>query len=128
MVCGDNPSATPKPIPRRLVRELCGREQGKRAVAITPRENLSFDIPRLIKRLDERGFKIDVRAKMGVTFRYDAEVTVSILSSGVAVVVGVPEEREALKIYHNLVAEEMDVDIERIDPGLPALLAEQPKT
>ncbi|MEE9586188.1 MAG: HesA/MoeB/ThiF family protein [Nitrososphaerales archaeon] len=128
LACGDDPSATPKPIPRRLVRELCGREQGKRALAITPRDNLNLDIQSLIEKLEGRNFKVDVKAKMGVTFRYNPEVTASILSSGVAVVVGVSEEREALRLYRDVVAGEMQVDPERIDPNFPALLAEPSKT
>ncbi|MFQ6134489.1 MAG: ThiF family adenylyltransferase [Nitrososphaerales archaeon] len=127
LVCGDTPSATPKPIPRRLIRELCGREQGKRSLAITPQENLNLDIQHLTERLEGRGFKIDVKAKMGVTFRYNPEVTVSILSSGVAVVVGVSEERESLRLYRDVVAEEMRVELERVDPRLPALLTESSK-
>ncbi len=123
LTCGDQPHETPRPIHRRLVRELCGREQGKRALAITPRENLNLDIQSLTKRLKSRDFTVEVAAKMGVTFRYNTEVTVSILSSGVAVVVGANEEIEALRIYSDVVAEEMQVDLNRVDPSLPTLLA-----
>ncbi|MCL4435633.1 MAG: HesA/MoeB/ThiF family protein [Thaumarchaeota archaeon] len=125
--CGDQPHQAPKPIHRRLVRELCGREQGKRALAITPRENLNLDIEDLTQRLKTRGFKIEVAAKMGVTFRYSPEVTVSILSSGVAVVVGAKEEIEALTIYSDVISEEMQVDLNRVDPSLPTLLAKPRK-
>lgn len=125
--CGDQPHQAPKPIHRRLVRELCGREQGKRALAITPRENLNLDIQNLTQRLKTRGFTIEVAAKMGVTFRYNPEVTVSILSSGVAVVVGVKEEIEALTIYSDVISEEMQVDLNRVDPSLPTLLAKPRK-
>jgi molybdopterin/thiamine biosynthesis adenylyltransferase len=122
--CGEKPAEAPKPIRRKLLRELCGREQGKRAIAITPRENLNLDIQGLTKKLKNRNFVIDVEARMGVTFHYDPEVTVSVLSSGVAVVVGVKDDHDALRIYRNIVVGEMSVNLEMVDPGLPQILAE----
>ncbi len=122
-VCGDRSSAPPKSIPRRLVKDLCGREQGKRVLAITPRDNLNLDVKGLTGKLERRGFKIDVRGRLGVTFHYNPEVKVSVLSSGVSIIVGVEEEREALKLYSNIVAEEMHVDLRRVDSSLPVLLA-----
>jgi len=123
-VCGDHPSSPPKPVRRRLIQDLCGREHGKRVFTITPKENLDLSISGLTKRLERRGFDVAVKAKMGLTFRYGSDISVSVLSSGVAIVVGAKLELDALKIYRDLVIDEMGVDAKRVDPTLPALLAQ----
>jgi len=123
LVCGDKKTASPKSIPRKLVKELCGREQGKRTLAITPRENLNLDIQSLIEKMKRKGFKIGVQGRLGVTFEYNSEVIVSILSSGGAVLVGINEDREALKVYNEIVVEVMGISQERVDPEISSLLA-----
>ncbi len=123
LVCGDKKIGAPKPIPRKLVKELCGREHGKRTIAITPKEDLKLDIQSLAEKMRKEGFKIGVQGKLGVTFHYDTEVTVSVLSSGGAVVVGINEDQEALKLYSDLVIESMGISQGRVDPKISALLA-----
>ena len=123
LTCGNKKTESPKSIPRKLVKELCGREHGKRTLTITPRENLNLDIQILTGKMKKKGFKISVQGRLGVTFNYDDEIIISILSSGIAVVVGVNEDQEALKLYNDLVVESMSINQERIDPEMSTLLA-----
>ncbi|MFC1755231.1 ThiF family adenylyltransferase [Thermoproteota archaeon] len=123
LVCGEDKSVAPKQIPRRLIQDLCGRDQGKMTYTITPRDNLKLNIDSLSEKMRVRGFKIGVQGKKGVTFDYDNKFTVSILESGVAIVVGVNEEQDALRLYHEVVAKEMGIEHDRIDSEISALLA-----
>ncbi len=123
LACGDKKTESPKSIPRKLVKELCGREHGKRTLAITPRENLNLDIQILTEKMKKKDFKISVQGRLGVTFNYDNEVIVSILSSGIAVIVGVNKDQEALKLYNDLVIESMGISQRRVDPEISTLLA-----
>jgi len=117
-VCGEKPASKPKPIERRLVRDLCGRDKGRRVLAVTPRENLNLDIRKLTEKIVKKGLAIEVKAKKGVTFHYDENVKISILSSGIAVIVGVSNDVEALRIYQETVVKEMNIPLERIDTVL----------
>lgn len=123
LVCGDDKSVSPKEIPRRLIQDLCGRNQGKMTYTITPRDNLNLDIESLAEKMRQRDFEIGVQGKKGVTFKDNNDVSVSILDSGVAIVVGINEERDALRLYHEIVVEEMGIEHERIDPEISALLS-----
>jgi hypothetical protein len=73
--------------------------------------------------MKKKGFKISVQGRLGVTFNYDNEVIVSILSSGIAVIVGVNKDQEALKLYNDLVIESMGISQRRVDPEISTLLA-----
>jgi len=123
LVCGEDKSVAPNQIPRRLIRDLCGRDQGKMTFTVTPQDNLNLDIVDLSKKMRYRGFKIGIQGKKGVTFNYDNKCNVSILESGVAIIVGINEEHEALRIYYEIISKEMGIEHDRIDSNIESLLA-----
>jgi molybdopterin-synthase adenylyltransferase len=97
-VCGDHPSGKPQILKRKLVEEICGRKQ-KRTFTMTPRRDLDLNIERGTKIIEKKGWKVKTRAKLGVTFDYSEKVEISILNSGNATLVGANEEKEALRIF-----------------------------
>ncbi len=102
---------------RRFLVEICGREMGSRVIMITPRENLSLDMPRLEKLVKENGHGLTVKGELGITFNYEPKTKVSILKSGLAVVTFRGSEDKAIGIYRRLVVDGLGVKEERV--GLP---------
>ncbi|MFQ5969802.1 MAG: ThiF family adenylyltransferase [Nitrososphaerales archaeon] len=86
-----------------LVEELCGRDMGKRTFSITPVDLRNFDV-NAIQRLAERnGFNVETRGDMGITVNRDGKLSLSLLKSGAAVIVGAKDEKDALCIYREFV-------------------------
>jgi len=107
-VCGSRPTTSPPLLEHKLVNELCGRS-GKRVFAITPKKDLELDINELHKILKSRGLKIKVKTALGLSFRYNLNVTVSILKSGIMIIEGPQSEEEAYGFYSRLIVDEFEV-------------------
>jgi molybdopterin/thiamine biosynthesis adenylyltransferase len=107
-VCGSQPSAPPMPLKQKLIAELCGRE-GKRVFVITPKKNLELNMDELPPLLANNGFKIKVKADLGMTFGNGLKKTVSILKSGIMIVEGVSNEKEAYDFYSKIIVDGLKV-------------------
>jgi hypothetical protein len=80
------------------VEEICGRD-GRRVFVITPEETVRLNLGEVVGRLRERGLKLDVEAKMGVTFSGEPSLKGSILVSGVGIIEGVKNREEAVSLW-----------------------------
>jgi len=107
-VCGSNPSTPPMPLKQKLIAELCGRE-GKRVFVITPKRNLELNMDELPPLLANSGFKTKVKADLGMSFGNGLEETVSILKSGIMIVEGVNNEKEAYDFYSKIIVDGLKV-------------------
>ncbi len=112
-ICGVKPSKSPQQLKRRFVEEICGRS-GKRAFVIIPKENLELNIKDLYRFLRKRGAKISVMADLGLTFLYDQNVSASILKSGVMIAKGLSGEKDAIKIYSEVIKDGLNIPWSRI--------------
>jgi molybdopterin/thiamine biosynthesis adenylyltransferase len=99
-VCGKNPSGSSMPLERELVEEICGRE-GRKVFVIVPPENLGVNLADLKAHLMKRGFVLKAEGKLGLTFG-DSRVKVSVLKTGIAIIEGIKEKDEALKLFSDL--------------------------
>jgi len=113
-VCGSEPISPPLPLKRRIVTEICGRE-GKRVFIITPRENLKIDMDELYSILKEDGFKIKVRASLGITFNGHMIEKVTILKSGIMIIEGTKSEKEAYDFYTKLIVDRLKIPTSKIN-------------
>jgi adenylyltransferase/sulfurtransferase len=103
-VCSNNPVADPMPLIESSVRELCSRK-GRRVFVITPRIKLNLDMNKSSILLIEKGYKIIVKANLGLVFSTPSNIEISLLDSGVMIVEGVKNSSEALKYYKFIVIE-----------------------
>ncbi|MCK5402901.1 HesA/MoeB/ThiF family protein [Candidatus Bathyarchaeota archaeon] len=113
-VCGIKPGKDPQQLKRKFVEETCGRS-GKRTFVIVPKENLELNIKKLYRFLKKRGADISVNADLGLTFLYDQNVYSSILKSGVMIVKGLSGEKDAIKIYSNIIKDGLNIPWSRIE-------------
>ncbi|MBI2127104.1 MAG: HesA/MoeB/ThiF family protein [Thaumarchaeota archaeon] len=121
--CNDQADLSEEILPRKLVEDICGREQGKSVHVITPKENLQLDLLALKRELSRRNSTIKALGEHGVTFSYNPKINVSLVRSGVAIVVGASTEQKALEVYDDLVISGLRVPVERIDPKFRVILA-----
>lgn len=112
-VCGSQPRTDPMPLKNPLIEEGCGR-RNKRVFTIIPKENLKLEMQELASISKKSGARLNVEAKLGVTFATNERLLVSLLSSGVMVVEGASSEEEALEVYRRIVVDRMRVSWSRI--------------
>jgi adenylyltransferase/sulfurtransferase len=111
-VCGTKPRSSPKHLKREMVEEICGR-RGKRTFVITPKKNSELNMANLPKLLKDKGFKVKVKAQLGITFSLNRKVAASILKSGVMITQGINEKEQALKLYGD-VTKSLDISLSQI--------------
>ena len=99
-VCGSEPRSKPTPIRHEPLHEICGRE-GRRVFVFDPDEDADIDLKALNRSLEEQGFDIEVRAKLGVTFSR-GHVKGSVLLSGVTILEGMNSRDEAARLHDAL--------------------------
>jgi adenylyltransferase/sulfurtransferase len=107
-VCGSKPSGPPMPLKQKLVTEICGRE-GRRVFVITPKRTLELNMNELYSHLINEGFRVKVKADLGVTFENKLEGTTSILKSGIMIIEGADSEREAYDFYNKIIIEGLNI-------------------
>jgi len=107
-VCGSKPSGHPMPLKQKLVTEVCARE-GRRVFVITPRKNLDLNMDELLALIEKDGFKIKVKADLGLTFGNSSDMAASILKSGIMIIEGVGSEKEAYDFYSKMLIEGFNV-------------------
>ncbi len=113
-VCGSKPSGQPMKLKRKLVAEICGRE-GKRVFVITPRKDLKLNMEQLYLFLKGEGFKVKVKANLGLTFDNGLKGTASILRSGIMIVDGLSSEEEAYNFYKKIIVDGLKVPTVKIE-------------
>lgn len=99
-VCGSGPRPA-APSREIIVEELCGRGRGKRTFSLTPTRSSEIDVDSVSRTARERGFLVDNRGELGLSVR-TAELAVSFMKGGSAVLVGPKDEEEALDLYRSL--------------------------
>jgi len=104
----------PMPLKQKLIAEICGRE-GRRVFVITPRKDLKLEMGKLYSNLKEMGFKIKVKADLGLTFETASKRSASILKSGIMVIEGAEDEEEAYSLYNKIILEGLGVPRSRIE-------------
>ncbi len=102
-VCGSHPSPV-LPQKQQRIREICGRK-GKKVFVVTPERDLQLSMVDLAAAVGEQGFAVKVRGELGVSFVSDADLSGSVLCSGIAIIEGAESEEEALALSDSLVAE-----------------------
>jgi len=102
-VCGSSPRCEPAPIRHVSPEEICGRE-GRRVFVFSPEEDQRLDLEDVNRRLEENGYELTVRARMGTTFTRGA-VKGSVLSSGVTIIEGIEDEDKATRLRETLTGE-----------------------
>ncbi|MCW4016226.1 MAG: HesA/MoeB/ThiF family protein [Candidatus Bathyarchaeota archaeon] len=100
-VCGVKVSGSAVQLKNEVVEEVCGRN-GKRTYVIVPTENLEVNLVEVEEVLIKRGFSFKAKGKLGLTSIRD-DVKVSVLKSGVMIVEGFKEKKEALKLFSDLI-------------------------
>ena len=106
-VCGRKPAGHPVLLKQDLVEEVCGRS-GKKVFIIVPKETLELPLGKLSNFLIDIGSKIKIKAKLGITFDYD-QTTVSILKSGIAIIEGMKDKKEAFDFYKRIIVDGLDI-------------------
>ena len=89
-----------------FVEELCGRDRGKRTYTVAPFGLSSLSLSMIIKNAEHLGYDVTSRGNLGITALGsgdEGKVSVSILTSGAATIVGASSETDALKIYRTFV-------------------------
>jgi molybdopterin-synthase adenylyltransferase len=89
-----------------LVEELCGRDRGKRTYTVAPFGLSSISLSMIIKNAEHLGYDVTSRGNLGITASgsgIKGKVSISILTSGAATIVGATNETDALKIYKTFV-------------------------
>jgi adenylyltransferase/sulfurtransferase len=112
-VCGSKPLRPPMPLIRKTISEIHGRGRGK-SYRIIPREDLKLNIDKLTSVITEIGFKIKVKAELGVTFFNEFGGATSILKSGITVIEGAEDEIEAYKSFSKLIVDRLGISESRI--------------
>jgi molybdopterin-synthase adenylyltransferase len=83
-----------------LVEEICGRN-GKRVFVFVPEGTPQIVLKEASKELQNKGFRIEVEAALGLT-AVSGDVKISVLKSGVTVVEGVSDKDEASSLFHEI--------------------------
>jgi adenylyltransferase/sulfurtransferase len=89
-----------------FVEELCGRDRGKRTYTVAPFGLSSLSLSMIIKKAEHLGYDVTSRGNLGITASGsgdEGKVSISILTSGAATIVGASSETDALKIYRTFV-------------------------
>ena len=116
--CVQEPDAEPVATGRAygsvIVEELCGRAGGKRTFSLTPaappalaataESRTSVDLDAVAAEARRRGLIVEPLGDMGLSIRSDT-ISVNIMKHGSAVVVGTSGDNEAVKLYHQLLAD-----------------------
>jgi molybdopterin/thiamine biosynthesis adenylyltransferase/molybdopterin converting factor small subunit len=89
-----------------IIEELCGRDRGKRTYTVTPSHiSSSLNLIGIEKNAERLGYTIKTKGELGLTIMSSNSdnLSISIMSSGAATIVGAKSEDEALSIYKSFV-------------------------
>jgi adenylyltransferase/sulfurtransferase len=87
-----------------IIEELCGRDRGKRTWTVTPAEPVPVNLNGIIKTAESLGYQVRTRGNLGITaISGETKLSVSVLSSGAATIVGAKDEKDVVEIYNKLI-------------------------
>ncbi|MBS7654598.1 hypothetical protein KEJ43_05950 [Candidatus Bathyarchaeota archaeon] len=112
-VCGSKPLRPPMPLTRKAISEARSRGRGK-VFRIIPKEDLRLNMDEIISIIAEGGFGIKVKAELGVTFDNEFGGSTSILKSGITVIEGARDEKEAYKSFSKLIVDRLGISESKI--------------
>ena len=93
-----------------IIEELCGRNRGKRTFSITPHTIFDIDVDAIAKIGKEKGFIVDDQGILGLSLRSNS-FSASFMKKGSAVIVGAADEKEAVKLYHQLLGKKDEISV-----------------
>tara|TARA_Y100000590_G_scaffold2006_1_gene2601 strand:- start:25687 stop:26805 length:1119 start_codon:yes stop_codon:yes gene_type:complete len=120
-VCGPDADLTIKKSKRKLIEDICGRE-GKSVHIISPKENLEINLDKLNNILENDNLEIIRKGELGTTLNYNEKITVSIVTSGVSIIVGALEEKRALEIFSEIIINKLEINPEKVHNEFQKLL------
>jgi adenylyltransferase/sulfurtransferase len=89
-----------------IIEELCGRDRGKRTWTVTPAEPVPVNLNGIIKTAESLGYQVRTRGSLGITaISGETKLSVSVLSSGAATIVGAKDEKDVVEIYNKLIVD-----------------------
>jgi adenylyltransferase/sulfurtransferase len=89
-----------------IIEELCGRDRGKRTYTVTPAQiSTSLNLIGIEKSAEKLGYTIKTKGELGLTIMSSNSdnLSISLMTSGAATIVGAKSEDEALSIYKSIV-------------------------
>ncbi len=113
-VCGVRPKTIPDSSKHVFIEELCGRNR-KRVFLAIPKQDLKLSMKKLITLLEKEEKKVNVKARLGVTFTAKEGNIVSILKSGIMIIEGMCNQEETLDFYRGIVVSKMKIPLSKID-------------
>ena len=84
-----------------ILEELCGRNRGKRTYSITPTDIFDLDVDTVTSIAKTMGFTVENQGNLGLSLRTN-DISISFMKKGSAVIVGPPNEQEAISLYHEV--------------------------
>jgi adenylyltransferase/sulfurtransferase len=113
-VCGKHITPQFETSKREITKELCARE-GNRSFILVPKDNLNLPLSKLSNSLQKKGWSIDVEGELAITATIMIEKKISIMKSGVMIAKGIETKKEVIRMYRNLVTEELKIDWSQIE-------------
>jgi adenylyltransferase/sulfurtransferase len=95
--CGTSSIEVKPIIAESKVVELCGKD----SFMASPRTPLALNLDKIIPLIEKR-FKINLRSNFGLSFEHSNGITVSLMKTGNALIKGISDKRDAIKIYNEL--------------------------
>jgi molybdopterin/thiamine biosynthesis adenylyltransferase len=95
--CGTPSSITKPTITEAKVVELCGKD----SFMASPRTPLTLNLDEITPLLKKR-FKMNLRSNFGLSFEHSKGITISLMKTGNALIKGLSDKRDAIKIYNEL--------------------------
>ena len=106
-VCGTGKKEV-KPKEEIILEELCGRSKGKRTFSVTPTYPVELNADQIDLRFasiaKDKEMTVENLGELGLSLRTD-ELSVSIMKSGSAVIVGARDEKEAIALYKEILGQ-----------------------
>lgn len=112
-VCGSKPIGSPMPLTRKLITETYSRGK-KRVFRITPKEDLEIKLDKVISMVKSGGFKIKVKARLGISFENEFGGVTSLLKSGIMIIEGAKNEEEAYNSFLELIVNKLGIPYSKV--------------
>ena len=87
-----------------ILEELCGRNKGKRTFSITPTYSVVLNVDQIKSIAKQKQFTVENLGELGLSLRTD-KLSISIMKSGSAVIVGAKDENESIALYKEILGE-----------------------
>lgn len=95
--CGTKTIEAKSTFTESKVVELCGKD----TFMASPRTPLALNLDQITPLLETR-FKIKLRSNFGISFEHSKGITISLMKTGNALIKGLSDRKDAVKIYNEL--------------------------